>query len=131
MKTGVRAALTLAVLRQETNLGENVGQCLLTNSPNKGDGKGKNTNRIIAKVMKPDRDVDPFLAITDELGINPYSQVVSARSPSGTVAPWGLRSLFPPRGCSIKTGLRTLPDKNPPDPVERPHGDIRDGASDG
>ena len=116
VKTGVRAALTLAVLRQETNLGENVGQCLLTNSPNKGDGKGKNTNRIIAKVMKPDRDVDPFLAITDELGINPYSQVVSCPQSVGYGGAMGPAQFIPSTWMLYKNRLANITGQNPPDP---------------
>ena len=116
VKTGVRAALTLAVLRQETNLGENVGQCLLTNSPQKGDGKGKNTGRAFAKVMKPDRDVDPFLAITAELGINPFSQVVSCPQSVGYGGAMGPAQFIPSTWMLYKNRLANVTGQNPPDP---------------
>lgn len=74
--TGVRAAFILGILRQESNLGTNVGQCYLTDAKT-GAGKGKNTGTPFKNVMHPTRDVPPFLDLMDRLGIDPYSQVVS------------------------------------------------------
>jgi peptidoglycan hydrolase CwlO-like protein len=75
-QTGVRAALILGILRQESNLGTNVGQCLLVDASS-GAGKGKNTGTVFKNVMNPTRDVPPFLDLTSRLGISAYSQVVS------------------------------------------------------
>lgn len=94
-KTGVRAALILGVLRQETNLGENVGQCLLTNAPNKGDGKGKNTGRAFSQVMKGSRDVDPYMQITAKLGLDPFMQVVSCPQAGGYGGAMGPAQFIP------------------------------------
>ncbi len=115
-RTGVRAALILAVLRQETNLGENVGQCLLTNSPNKGDGKGVNTGRAFSGVMKASRDVDPFLKITGELGIDPFSQVVSCPPGYGYGGAMGPAQFIPSTWMLYKERLATITGTNPPNP---------------
>lgn len=115
-QTGVRAAVTLGVLRQETNLGENVGQCLLTNSPDKGDGKGKNTGRAFNQVMKGSRDVDPFMAITAELGLDPFAQVVSCPQSSGYGGAMGPAQFIPSTWMLYKDRLASITGQDPPDP---------------
>ncbi len=117
-KTGVRPALILAILKQETNLGENVGQCLLTNSPNKGDGKGANTGRFFSQVMKGSRDVDPFIAITAELGLDPYSQVVSCPPGYGYGGAMGPAQFIPSTWVLYKDRLGKVTGQNPPNPWE-------------
>jgi membrane-bound lytic murein transglycosylase B len=74
-KTGVDPALVLAILTQESNLGQNVGQCYLTNDTT-GSGVGKNTGTPFINVMSPTRDVPPFLALSNQLGFDPHHQVV-------------------------------------------------------
>jgi membrane-bound lytic murein transglycosylase B len=64
-QTGVEAALILAILEQETNLGSNLGSCSYN------DMRGGRT------VMHPDRDAPVFLAISQILGFNAQTQPIS------------------------------------------------------
>jgi membrane-bound lytic murein transglycosylase B len=118
-QTGVRPALILAILRQETNLGENVGQCLLTNTPNKGDGKGKNTGRHFDGVMKAGGsrdDVAAFMQITAELGIDPFSQVVSCPPSYGYGGAMGPAQFIPSTWMLFKDRIAEKTGQNPPNP---------------
>ena len=78
MRTGVSPAFLLAILKQESNLGGNVGKCYLTDA-NTGVGVYVTNGTIVSNVMKPSRDVPIFLTITKALGLNPYQTVVSCQ----------------------------------------------------
>lgn len=75
-KTGIRPAFLLAILTQETNLGANQGSCYLTNTET-GAGVGIKSGTVIANVMKPTRDITPFIEITTTLGRDPFKTLVS------------------------------------------------------
>ncbi|MDZ4226421.1 MAG: lytic murein transglycosylase, partial [Patescibacteria group bacterium] len=93
-KTGVRAVLILAVLSQESDLGKNVGNCLVTNLDT-GDGKGKNTGTPFAGVMKAPRDTVPFERITKALGKDWKTTPVSCPQSAGYGGAMGPTQFIP------------------------------------
>ncbi len=92
--TGVRPALILAILSQESDLGKNVGQCLVTDLTT-GDGKGKNTGTPFLGVMKVPRDTVPFERIVTSLGRDWKSTAVSCPQPGGYGGAMGPTQFIP------------------------------------
>ena len=112
--TGVRPAFLLAVLTQESNIGKNVGQCYLKNSKT-GAGETIKTGRVLSRVMKPTRDVQPFLIITKELGRDPYFTPVSCPMSYGWGGAMGPAQFIPSTWIIYRDRLKNIMGK-PGDP---------------
>jgi membrane-bound lytic murein transglycosylase B len=82
LQTGVRPALLLAILTQESNLGRNVGTC---------NRKGDPSSKSWKVIMKPTRDQVPFAQITKALGLDTDITPVSCpmHDSSGAQIGWG------------------------------------------
>ena len=89
--TGVRPALILAILMQESSLGINVGACYLRDYTT-GDGVGIKTGDVKRRVMHPTRDVPVFTSFVGKLGRDPQKTPVSCWIPmysKGSPSGWG------------------------------------------
>jgi membrane-bound lytic murein transglycosylase B len=92
--TGVRPALILAILSQESDLGKNVGQCLITDLAT-GDGKGKNTGTPFPGTMKAPRDTVPFERLMKAAGRDWQTTPVSCPLPGGYGGAMGPTQFIP------------------------------------
>lgn len=75
-KTGVRPALILAILEQETDLGKHLGSCTIYDL-NSGKSRGVNTGRIFNQGIHPTRDLPLLQNIVKELGREPINTRIS------------------------------------------------------
>lgn len=104
--TGVRAAMILAILSQESGFGSNVGNCLVTDLTT-GDGKGKNTGTPFAGVMKAPRDTVPFERVTAALGKDWSTTPVSCPQPGGYGGAMGPTQFIPSTWVLFESRIKT------------------------
>jgi len=97
-KTGVRPALILAILREETNLGENIGT-----------GNWKTD-------MHPTRDQPVFAKIMAELGLDPDAMPVSRKPSYGWGGAMGPAQFIPSTWIQYKDRIAHATGENPPNP---------------
>lgn len=114
-QTGVPAALTLAILTQETDLGSNVGSCYVKDLST-GSGVGKNTGKFVARVMKAPRDTAPFQTITDALGLDWANEPVSCPQSVGYGGAMGAAQFIPSTWMLYKDRLSAITGSAFPNP---------------
>jgi len=89
--TGVETAFILAILKQESNYGKYDGGCVLIDK--EGTGKRVSNGEIIPNVMKPTRDLAPYLQIVSDLGfdyrVQQFSCPITAKKADGKYSDYG------------------------------------------
>jgi len=105
--TGVRPAFLLAIITQETELGANIGQCNLPDDPPKY--KWQN-------IMKPSRDIEPYIEITGKLGLDPDLMPLSCPQAGGWGGAMGPAQFIPSTWKDMENKIAQLTGHNPPNP---------------
>jgi membrane-bound lytic murein transglycosylase B len=96
--TGVRPAVILGILKEETDLGQNLGS---------GNWKLD---------MNPTRDQPVFLQICQQLGLNPDSQPVSKKQNYGWGGAMGPAQFIPSTWVQYADRIAAATGNNPPNP---------------
>jgi membrane-bound lytic murein transglycosylase B len=113
--TGVRPAFLLAILTQESSLGANVGTCYLTDTQS-GAGISIKSGNTYKNVMKPERDVAPFLNITKTLGLDPMKTKVSCPQSVGWGGAMGPAQFIPSTWMLFKDRIASATGTSFPNP---------------
>lgn len=74
--TGVRASFILGILKQESNIGQNVGSCVITDLTS-GSTKSVNSGTVFTNGIHPTRDLPVLQTLLKELGRDPLETRVS------------------------------------------------------
>ncbi len=114
-RTGVRAALILAIITQESNLGENVGTCNRA-----GDPESRSYRNIMPGPNDGHRssrdDQTVFLRIVNELGLDPETTPLSCPMAGGWGGAMGPSQFIPTTWIAYRDRIAAVTGNNPPNP---------------
>jgi membrane-bound lytic murein transglycosylase B len=113
--TGVRPALILGILQQESSLGANVGTCVITNLTT-GQTKHVSSGKIFQNGIHPTRDLPLLQSIVGELGRNPLETRVSCPLNIGYGGAMGPAQFIPSTWNIVRSKVAKALDKTIPDP---------------
>lgn len=118
--TGIRPAFLLSILTQESSLGKNVGSCYLTDT-NTGAGASVKSGKTFPNVMKPGRDVEPFIEIVKSLGQDYTKTLVSCPQSVGWGGAMGPAQFIASTWMLFKDRIAKVVGVNNPNPWNPEH----------
>ncbi|MEK7461538.1 MAG: transglycosylase SLT domain-containing protein [Patescibacteria group bacterium] len=120
-QTGVKSSLILAILLQESNLGANVGSCVIINLTG-GETKSIKSGTIFKNGIHPTRDLPPLQSILNNLGGNPLETKVSCpvSATFGYGGAMGPAQFIPSTWNLMMDRIKTAVNKTTPNPWD-PH----------
>ena len=104
---GIRPAFLLAELDQESGIGQNVGKCNRVGDP---------PSKSYKVVMKPSRDIQPFLQITAQLGLDPDTTPISCAGAAGYGGALGPAQFLPSTWLGYVDQVTSLTGHSPANP---------------
>ena len=107
ISTGIRPAFLIAELELESGMGRNVGKCNRAGDP---------PSKSYRVVMKPTRDIQPFLQITAELGLDPEITAISCAQPGGWGGAMGPAQFIPSTWMGYKDEVARITGRSPANP---------------
>ncbi len=108
--TGVRPAFLLAILTQETRIGQNIGSCNLPSTPN------QQWNDIMPGPGTSRDDQTIYLQIVKSLGISPTARPLSCPQSIGWGGAMGPAQFIPTTWAGLIPKIQAATGSNPPDP---------------
>lgn len=118
--TGVRAAFILGILRQESNLGQNVGTCVITDLDS-GSTRHVSTGKVFLNGIHPTRDLPHLQTIVRALGRDPMQTRVSCPQAIGYGGAMGPSQFIPSTWKVYQSRIAAAVGAALPDPWNAKH----------